>query len=334
MDALVTGGTGFVGANLVRELLADGRSVRVLARKGGDRRALEGCAVEIAEGDLLDPASLRAAVAGVRRVYHAAADYRLWARDPGELYRANVDGTRHLLAAAAEAGADRIVYTSTVGALGIPKDGTPGDEATPVGLEDMVGPYKASKFLAERVAEEWAGRGAPIVIVNPSTPVGPWDVKPTPTGQMVVDFLRGKMLGSIDTGLNIVHVRDVARGHILAADRGRIGQKYLLGNQNFSLAELFGTLARITGLREPRFRVPYSVAWLAALCMEGAARVTGGTPQVPLNAVRMGRKKMYFSAAKAVRELGLPQTPAEDALRDAVRWFVERGYAPRPSQVS
>ena len=334
MDALVTGGTGFVGANLVRELLADGRSVRVLARRGGDRRALEGCAVEIAEGDLLNPDSLRAAVAGVRRVYHVAADYRLWARDERELYRANVDGTRHLLEAAAVGGAERIIYTSTVGALGIPKDGTPGDEATPVGLEDMVGPYKASKFLAERVAEEWAARGAPVVIVNPSTPMGPWDVKPTPTGQMVVDFLRGKMVGSIDTGLNIVHVRDVARGHILAADRGRTGQKYLLGNENLSLIEIFRTLGRLTGLRPPRFRVPYAVAWTAALCMEGVARVTGGTPQVPLNAVRMGRKRMYFSAAKAVRELGLPQTPAEDALRDAVTWFVDRGYAPRPARVA
>jgi len=334
VDALVTGGTGFVGANLVRELLADGRSVRVLARKGGDRRALEGCAVEIAEGDLLNPDSLRAAVAGVRRVYHVAADYRLWARDERELYRANVDGTRNLLEAAAVGGAERIVYTSTVGALGIPKDGTPGDEATPVGLEDMVGPYKASKFLAERVAEEWAARGAPVVIVNPSTPMGPWDVKPTPTGQMVVDFLRGKMVGSIDTGLNIVHVRDVARGHILAADRGRTGQKYLLGNENLSLIEIFRTLGRLTGLRPPRFRVPYAVAWTAALCMEGVARVTGGTPQVPLNAVRMGRKRMYFSAAKAVRELGLPQTPADDALRDAVTWFVDRGYAPRPARVA
>lgn len=334
MDALVTGGTGFVGANLVRELLSDGRTVRVLARKGGDRTALEGCAVEIAEGDLLDPGSLKAAVAGARRVYHVAADYRLWARDARELYRANVDGTRHLLDAAAEAGAERIVYTSTVGALGIPKDGTPGDETSPVGLADMVGPYKASKFLAERVAEERAARGAPIVIVNPSAPLGPWDVKPTPTGQMIVDFLRGKMLGSIDTGLNIVHVRDVARGHILAADRGRVGQKYILGNQDLSLLEIFRALARLTGLRPPRFRVPYGVAWFAALCLEGAARVTGGTPSVPLNAVRMGRKRMYFSAAKAVRELGLPQTPAEDALRDAVAWFVERGYAPRPARAA
>src|SRR6266853_5626477 len=243
MDALVTGGTGFVGANLVRELLADGRSVRVLARKGSDRRALEGCAVEIAEGDLLAPDSLRAAVKGARHVYHVAADYRLWARDPRELYRANVDGTRHVLTAAAEAGAERIVYTSTVGALGISKDGTPGDETSPVGLEDMVGPYKASKFLAERVAEELAARGAPIVIVNPSAPIGPWDVKPTPTGQMIVDFLRGKMVASLDTGLNLVHVRDVARGHLLAARHGRIGERYILGHANLSLREIFGLLA-------------------------------------------------------------------------------------------
>jgi len=187
--ALVTGGTGFVGANLVRELLADGWEVRVLARAGGDRRALDGCAIEIAEGDLLDRESVRAAAKGARRVYHVAADYRLWARHPSELYRANVDGTKHVLEAAAEAGAERIVHTSTVGALGIPKDGAPGDERTPVSLADMVGPYKASKFLAERVAEEWAARGAPVVIVNPSAPVGPWDVKPTPTGKMGADGL-------------------------------------------------------------------------------------------------------------------------------------------------
>ena len=333
MDALVTGGTGFVGANLVRALLAGGRTVRVLARKGSDRRALEGCAVEIVEGDLLDAESLRAAVKGARRVYHVAADYRLWARDPRELHRANVDGTRHVLTAAAEAGAERIVYTSTVGALGIPTDGTPGDEASPVGLEDMVGPYKASKFLAERVADELAARGAPIVIVNPSAPIGSWDVKPTPTGQMVVDFLKGKMVASVDTGLNVVHVLDVARGHILAAERGRVGQKYVLGHRNMALSEIFRALAEITGLRAPRFQVPYAVAWLAAACMEGAARVTGGTPQVPLTAVRMARKRMYFSTEKAVRELGLPQTPVEDALRDAVTWFVERGYAPRPAHV-
>src|SRR5437773_4991509 len=323
MDALVTGGTGFVGANLVRELLADGRTVRVLARPGSDRRALEGCRVEIAEGDLLDRDSLRAAVAGARRVYHVAADYRLWARDSRELYRANVEGTRHVLEAAAEAGAERIVYTSTVGALGIPKDGTPGDETSPVGLEDMVGPYKASKFLAERVADELAARGAPIVIVNPSAPIGPWDVKPTPTGQMVVDFLKGKMVGSVDTGLNIVHVRDVARGHILAAERGRVGQKYVLGYRNMPLIEIFRALAAITGVRAPRFQVPYAVAWLAALCMEGAARVTGGTPQVPMTTVRMSRTCMYFSAETPVRGLVIPLTRSEEPAPGAAALFVE-----------
>ena len=334
MDVLVTGGTGFVGANLVRELLADGHTVRVLARRGGDRRALEGCRVEIVEGDLLEDESVRAAVAGARRVYHVAADYRLWAPDSAVLYRANVDGTRAVLAAAAEAGAERIIYTSTVGAVGIPKDGSPGDERTPVSLADMVGAYKASKFLAERVADEWAARGAPVITVNPSAPVGPWDVKPTPTGQMIVDFLKGKMVASLDTGLNLIHVRDVARGHILAGDRGRGGQRYILGHRNLPLLEIFRVLATLTGIPAPRFRVPYAVAWLTAVGMEGLARLRGGAPQVPLTAVRMARKRMYFSAAKAVTELGLPQTPVEQALRDAVDWFVERGYAPRPSGVA
>jgi dihydroflavonol-4-reductase len=333
MDALVTGGTGFIGANLVRELLADGARVRVLARKGGDRRALERCAVEVVEGDLLDPPSLRAAVRGARHVYHVAADYRLWAPDPRALYRANVDGTRHLLEAAAEAGAGRIVYTSTVGAVGIPHDGTPGDETTPVSLQDMVGAYKASKFLAERVAEEAGARGVPIVIVNPSAPVGPLDIKPTPTGQMIVDFLKGRMVASLDTGLNLVHVRDVARGHILAAERGRLGERYILGNQNLSLLEIFRLLAGITGIPAPRLRVPYAAAWLAAVGMEGVSRLTGRPPRVPLTAVRMARKRMHFSAAKAVRELGMPQTPVLDALADAVRWFVEQGYVPRPPRL-
>jgi dihydroflavonol-4-reductase len=333
-DALVTGGTGFVGANLVRELLADGASVRVLARQGGDRRALEGCAIELVEGDLLEPSSIRVAVAGVRRVYHVAADYRLWVPDPGVLYRANVDGTRHVLEAAAEAGAERIIYTSTVGAVGIPEDGGPGDESTPVSLSDMVGAYKASKFLAERVADELAARGAPIVTVNPSAPIGPWDVKPTPTGQMIVDFLQGKMFASLDTGLNLVHVRDVTRGHILAAERGRIGERYILGNRNLSLLEIFRALAAITGIPAPRFRVPYAVAWLGAAGMGGIARLSRRAPRVPLTAVRMAKKRMHFSAAKAVRELGLPQTPVEGALADAVRWFVEHGYAPRPPRLT
>jgi dihydroflavonol-4-reductase len=334
MDVLVTGGTGFVGANLVRELLADGHAVRVLARPGGDRRALEGCGVEIVDGDLLDPASLRRAVVGARHVYHAAADYRLWAPDVRVIYRSNVDGTRHVLQAAAEAGAQRIVYTSTVGAVGIPKDGTPGDEDTPVSLADMVGAYKASKFLAERVADEWAARGAPVITVNPSAPIGPWDVRPTPTGQMIVDFMNGKMVGSVDTGLNVVHVRDVARGHILAAEKGRVGQRYILGHRNFSLLEIFRMLSGMTGVPAPRFRVPYAVAWMAAAAMEGVARVTRRPPAVALTAVRMARKRMYFSADKAIRELGLPQTPAETALHDAVDWFTKHGYVNAPRKIA
>ncbi|PYM06926.1 MAG: NAD-dependent dehydratase [Candidatus Rokuibacteriota bacterium] len=326
MTALVTGATGFVGANVVRALLDDGQRVRALVRRSSDRRAIEGLALDVCEGDLLDPGSLRGAVTGARHVYHVAADYRLWARDPRDLYRANVDGTRAVLAACADAGVERVVYTSTVGALGIPEDGSPGTETTPVTLADMVGPYKRSKFLAERVALEWASRGLPVVVVNPSAPVGPWDTKPTPTGQLIVDFLRGKMFATLDTGLNLVHARDVARGHVLAAERGRVGEKYILGNQNLSLSEIFGMLARLTGHPAPRIRVPWALAWCGALGMEAVARLTGGVPAVPLTAVRMARKRMHFSAAKAVRELGLPQTPVEDALRDAVEWFAARGY--------
>jgi dihydroflavonol-4-reductase len=334
MTTLVTGGTGFVGANLVRELLRDGHAVRVLARAGGDRRTLAGLDVEVSEGDLLDPASLRRAARGAGTVFHVAADYRLWARDPSELYRANVEGTRALLEAAGEAGASRVVYTSTVGALGIPADGTPGTEDTPVSLRDMVGPYKRSKFLAEEVARGFAQQGLPLVIVNPSAPVGPWDVKPTPTGQMIVDFLEGRMVATLDTGLNLVHVRDVARGHLLAAERGRAGQRYILGHANLSLGEIGLLLAEVTGIRPPRARIPYTVAWLAAASMEVAARVTGGAPRVPLTAVRMARKRMYFSPAKAVRELGLPQTDVREALREAAEWFRAHGAVKRAGRKS
>jgi len=228
---------------------------------------------------------------------------------------------------------DRVVYTSTVGALGIPTDGRPGTETTPVRLEEMVGPYKRSKFLAERVAEEFAAKGLPVVIVNPSAPVGAWDIKPTPTGQMIVDFLKGRMFATLDTGLNLVDVRDVARGHILAAEKGRVGEKYILGNQNCSLGEIFALLARVTGVPAPRHRVPYRLAWMSALVLEGVARLTGAPPRVSLTAVRMAKKPMYFSAEKAVRELGLPQTPVGRALRDAVEWFVAHGYAPPSPRV-
>ena len=326
--ALVTGGTGFVGANVVRELLRDGRPVRVLARAGGDRRALAGLDVETVDGDLLDTESLRRAVRGAGSVFHVAADYRLWARDPSRIYRANVDGTRALLETCADADVARVVYTSSVGALGLPRDGTPGTEDTPVTLADMVGPYKRSKFLGEQVALEFARRGLPVVVVNPSAPIGPWDVKPTPTGQMVVDALHGKLFATIDTGLNLVHVADVARGHLLAEAHGRPGEKYILGHAagNLSLAAIGALIAEVSGGRPPRLRVPYAVAWCAAACSEGYARLTGGIPKVPLDAVRMARKRMYFDPSKAIRELGLPQTDVRTAVRDAVRWFFEHGY--------
>ena len=326
--ALVTGGTGFVGANVVRELLRDGRGVRVLARPGGDRRALAGLDVEIVEGDLLDVASLRRAVQGAGTVFHVAADYRLWARDPGALYRANVDGTRALLQTCADAGVARVVHTSSVGALGIPADGMPGTEDTPVTLENMVGPYKRSKFLGEQIALGFARAGLPVVIVNPSAPIGPWDVKPTPTGQLIVDALQGRLFATVDTGLNLVHVRDVARGHLLAETRGRVGERYILGHAdgNLSLAAIGRLIAEISGCRAPRVRVPYAVAWCAAACSEGFARLTGGVPKVPLDAVRMARKRMYFSPAKAIRDLDLPQTDVRDAVREAVEWFSQHGY--------
>lgn len=331
MKVLVTGATGFVGANLVRELLADGVEVRVLVRPSSDRRALAGLAVDVAVGDLLDPASLSAALAGVDILYHVAADYRLWALDPSVLYRVNVEGTRALLAAAEAGGVGRVVYTSSVGTLGLPADGTPGTETTPVTIEDMVGHYKRSKFLAEREAERAAARGLPVVIVNPSAPAGPWDWKPTPTGRMLVDYLRGRMLGYLDTGLNIVHVRDVARGHILAAARGRPGERYILGHAagNLGLREMFERLAPYTGVAAPRRRLPYrGVLALAAAC-ELVSRVTRREPLVSATAVRMAAKRMFFDPGKAIRELGLPQTPVEVALRDAVDWFWEHGYAPR-----
>jgi dihydroflavonol-4-reductase len=326
MDALVTGGTGFIGTNVARELLGAGATVRVLARPRSDRRALADVKVEIVDGDLLDPASVRRAVHGVQAVYHVAADYRLWTPDPAAVYRTNVEGTRAVLEASGEAGVRRIVHTSSVGALGIPRDGRPGTEQTPVTLADMVGHYKRSKFLAEQLALDFARRGLPVVVVNPSAPVGPWDVKPTPTGQMVVDFMRGRMVASLDTGLNVVHVRDVARGHLLAAERGAPGERYILGHRDLSLAEIFGILADITGRRPPRVRVPYAMAWLGAACCEGVSRVTGRPPAVPLTAVRMARKRMYFSPARAVRELGLPQTDVRSALADAVAWFEAHGY--------
>jgi dihydroflavonol-4-reductase len=324
---LVTGGTGFVGGHVVRALLAAGRPVRCLVRSGSNPRSLAGLGVEIARGDLREPGSLPPAVAGVDTIFHCAADYRLGSGRPHDLYATNVAGTDHLLGAAAIARPRRVVYTSSVAALGSRDDVTPADETTPVVPERIVGAYKRSKYEAERVARGWAERGLPVVIVNPSTPVGEGDWKPTPTGRIVVDFLNGRMPAYVDTGLNLVDVRDVAVGHLLAAERGRPGERYILGHRNVTLLEMLEMLARCSGRRPPRLRLPHVVPLVAAVLDTGLSRLLGRTPRISVEAVRMSMHPMYFDASKAVRELGFPQSPVEDALARAVRFFRERGYA-------
>lgn len=323
---VVTGGTGFVGAHVVRALLAKGRSVRCLVRASSRRTNLEGLPVEIVEGDLLDRASLARALAGCETLYHVAADYRLFTKDPRELFVTNVQGTRNVLEVAGEAGVSKIVTTSSVGALGLTTDGSPANETTPVKREDVVGSYKKSKFDAERVAEELARKGLPIVIVNPSTPVGELDVKPTPTGQVIVDFLNRKMPAYVHTGMNLVDVRDVAAGHLLAAEKGRVGEKYILGNRNMTLREILEALSSITGLAAPRLRLPHVVPLAVAAIDEGVSRLLGKAPRVSLESVRMSRHLMFFDAGKASRELGLPESSVEDALARAVDWFQAHGY--------
>jgi len=327
MKTFVTGATGFIGASIVRELLKDGREVRALVRPGSDTANLAGLDVEVWRGDLRDRSSLVQGVQGCDVLYHAAADYRLWTRTPEEMYRINVEGTAAILEAALERGLSRVVYTSSVGTLGNPGDGTPGTEETPVSLADMVGHYKKSKFLAEREAEKFIAQGLPLVIVNPSTPVGPLDIKPTPTGKIIVDFLNRRMPAYLDTGLNIIAVEDCARGHVLAEQKGRIGEKYILGNANLTLSAIFGLLAEITGLGAPRVRLPYLPILLAAYVNEGISAITGREPLIPLAGVQMAAKFMFFDSRKAVRELGLPQTGVPDALQRAVEWFRANGYA-------
>lgn len=327
---LVTGATGFVGSHVARMLAERGTLLRVLVRSNSrldNLKALPSDQTEIVIGDLTNPPSLQQAVQGCDTIYHVAADYRLWARDPQELYRSNVEGTCALLQAALEAGVRRVVYCSTVGALGIPHDGRPGTEETPVAETDMIGHYKRSKFLAEQEARQFVGRGLEIVIVNPSTPVGENDIKPTPTGQIIVDFLNRRLPAYIDTGLNLVDVRDVAAGMLLAAERGRPGERYILGNRNVTLKEMLEMLARITGLPAPRIQVPYAVAWLT-VGMENliAAHLLRRAPAHPFEGVQMARHKMFFDAGKAVRELGMPQSSIRDALARAVTWFQSNGY--------
>ncbi len=325
MRVLVTGASGFVGAAVARRLLAAGYEVRVLLRPGSDRSNLERLEVEPAIGDLCDAASLRPALAGCRALFHLAADYRLGTRNPAELYRANVEGTRNLLLAARETGVERIVYTSSVATVGLPADGSPGTETTPVSVEDMIGHYKRSKFLAERVALEAAADGLPVVIVNPSTPVGPGDVKPTPTGQIILDAATGRMPAYVDTGLNIVHVDDVAAGHLLAFERGRPGERYILGGDNLLLREILGEIARAVGRRPPRLHLPHAVVLPIAYVAEAWSRLSGRDARISIESVRMARKRMFFSSAKAERELGYRYRPSAAAFADALGWFRERG---------
>ncbi|HEV2211072.1 MAG TPA: hopanoid-associated sugar epimerase [Verrucomicrobiae bacterium] len=332
MICFVTGGTGFVGANLVHELIGRGHRVKVLLRAGSDTRALAGLDFERVTGDLSDVTSWKSALRGCDWCFHVAASYHLWLRDYRPMYAANVEGTRRVLEAAVEAGCRRIVYTSTVGCIGLPKqtDGRiiPTDETALTTEAQMTNHYKRSKWRAEQVALELAHQGAPVVIVNPSAPVGPRDAKPTPTGQVLVDFLNRAMPAYLDTGLNWVHVRDVAVGHVLAAERGAIGERYILGNAegNWTMAETFQVLQELTGLPAPKIRVPYWTALMAAYVNEAMAVVSGRPPKAPLAGVRMAKYKMFFNPAKAVRELGLPQTPPKQALADAVAWFLNNGY--------
>lgn len=331
MTALVTGGTGFVGSAVVRRLLESGESVRALVRAGRNHTNLDGLDVERVTGDLTDPASLARAAAGCDTLYHVAADYRLWVRDPAEMDRANIEGTRNVLLAAAEAGCRRMVYTSSVATLGLRDDGSPADEFDESGLEDMCGAYKRSKFLAEReVARLVEHHDLPVVIVNPSTPVGPRDLRPTPTGRMVLDAITGRMPAYVDTGLNIVHVDDVAAGHLLAMQSGEIGQRYILGGENLYLREILTRLAAMSGQPAPRVRLPHGLVLPMAWISECWARLTNNDdPRLTVTGIRLARKLMFFSSERAQRELGYTPRPADEALRDAMAWFRQHAVGAR-----
>ena len=326
MITLVTGASGFLGSHVARQVAARGERVRVLLRPGSQTRAIEGLVVERMAGDLRDAASLVRALEGVSRVYHVAADYRLWARDPQEIYESNVTGTRNLLEAARRAGVERFIYTSTVATVAVPRTGSFPNEGTSAGLDEMIGHYKRSKFLAEQEAQRAAADGMPVVIVNPTTPVGPGDWKPTPTGRILLDFLNGHMPGYVDTGLNVVAVEDAAAGHLLAAERGQVGQRYILGGRNMTLKEILDVLSGISGRPAPRLRLPHAVALFAGYADTLVSRLLSRVPLIPLEGVRMARHKMFVDCSKATRELGYTAGPVEQALERAVRWYQENGY--------
>lgn len=327
MKALVTGATGFVGAAVARALVRTGAEVRVLARSDADLKNLDALPVERSVGDLRDPASLRKALSGCRQLYHVAAHYALWAKEPSIFYDINVTGTRNLLEAAREIGVERTVYCSTIGAIGLPPGGGLGTEQTPVTLEQMAGHYKRSKYLAEQEVHKLAKEGLPVVIVNPSAPVGEGDVKPTPTGQVIVDFMKGRMPAYIETGMNIIDVDDVAIGHLLAMEKGRQGERYILGSQNLLLREVFEILSQLTGLKAPALKLPRAAVLPLAYLNHWLADFTGRPPRIPLEGVKMAKYKMHYDCSKAIRELGLPQNPPEVALEKAVRWFRDHKYA-------
>ena len=327
MKALVTGATGFVGAAVVRALIKTGVEVRVLARRDSDFSNLQQFKIDGAYGDLRDKGSLRKALADCGQLYHVAAHYALWARDPAIFYDVNVTGTKNLMEAARDVGTDRIVYCSTIGAIGLPPGGGLGTEETPVSLEQMAGHYKRSKYLAEQEVLALAKQGLPVVIVNPSAPVGEGDVKPTPTGQMIVDFMKGRMPAYIETGMNIVDVDDVAAGHLLAMQKGRIGERYILGTKNLMLRDIFEILSRLTGVAMPSVKLPRELILPLAYLNLAFSWVTGIPPRIPLEGVKMAKYKMHYDCSKAIRELGIPQTPPEVALEKAVRWFRDHHYA-------
>jgi len=314
---------------VVRALLSHGYPVRALTRAGSDGTNLAGLEVEWVPGDVRNLASVRQAMVGCSHVFHVAALYALWVRPRRLIYEVNVDGTRNVLQAALDAGVERVVHTSSVAALGLRHDGRPSDEATPLDPRVLVGDYKRSKYLAQQVALEFARQGLPVAIVNPSFPVGPYDRKPTPTGKVIVDFLNRRMPAYVDTGMNVVAVEDVAVGHLLAAEKGRPGECYILGGENLALGDLLGLLAEITGLPAPRVRLPRLPLFVPAYVNAALCRVTGATPRLTPDALRMARHRMFYDPGKAVRELGLPQTPAREALRRAVAWFEENGYVNR-----
>lgn len=332
MKTLVTGATGFVGSHVARRLVASGEAVRALARKGSRRQALDGVAVEWAEGDLRDESSLVRALDGIDRVYHVAADYRLWARNPQEIYESNVTGTKNLLAAALRARVQRFVYTSTVATIAVPRGNAVPDETNRATVDEMVGNYKKSKLLAEQEALRAAHEGLPVVIVNPTTPVGPGDWKPTPTGKIILDFLQGKMPAYVDTGLNFAPVEDVAEGHLLAAQRGKIGERYLLGGRNMTLKEFLDALAKITNLAAPTRRISHSVALFAAYADAAFSRVSGREPRIPIEGVRIARHTMFINDSKARKELGYQPGPVEGALERTVEWYAGNRYVNLPDR--